>query len=412
MAYEEDVARNLRAVAELAPDPPGEVLAMAGELRGRRRRARRRATVTGAVALVGTIALGATALSATGSADRQPPGGPRGRITGTYMSQTLRSLLPEGGISDEKGYGIGEMAMPDMGPTAWLQFDDGHGSVQVSLTTDRVDLPIGPDTGGTQCADPFETPIESCERTVRPDGSVLVITKELPRPPAPDRSWIAVFTGTDGRRVRLSERDYQPNGQSSGRTVLPLSPEQLTAVVASSAWDPLFEDFRRGATGRPTAPASPAPSLPSAQTLLPTLTQLLPVGATAGEPGPQQTSGGVHLPVTVDGRTSTVLVRVEPHLVKDHESAQDAFARLVGTDGVTPASPESDGTLSAVRVTGPSKGSQEPAMYWAGLALRPDGTLVSVSEVNASTWYGAQPGTPALTGEQLRAIAVSPLWGH
>ncbi|MFG2824084.1 hypothetical protein ACGFX4_32220 [Kitasatospora sp. NPDC048365] len=406
-AFEEEFAKALRNSAELAPDPPGEMLARVAEARGQARRGRRRAASVAGAGVLGVALLASAGHLGLpfpgGDGDKVKPGGPRGRITGTYMSQTLRALLPAGGISDEQGYGIGQMAMPDMGPTAWLQFDDGQGSVQVNLSTDRVDLPIGADTRGTRCEDPYDTPIESCDRTVRPDGSIVVVTKQLPRPPADERIWIAVYTGTDGRQVRLSERDYQQNGTSSGRTQMPLTPEQLTSVITSSTWDPLFEDFRRGATGRPAAP-EPVGAAP--KDLLATLRQLLPNGVTPGEPGPQDTPDRAHLPVTVADRTGSLVVQIQPKWANT-EKKRSSFGTESGQQDLVRAA---DGTVSVIRLTGTSKGQPEPVQYWEAEVLRPDGTLVTLAQVNSATWYGAKPGTPVLTIEQLRAIALDPTW--
>ncbi|GAA4870714.1 hypothetical protein [Kitasatospora terrestris] len=405
-AFEEEFAKALRNSAELAPDLPGEMLARVAEARGQARRGRRRAASVAGAGVLGVALLASAGHLGLafpgGDGDKVKPGGPRGRITGTYMSQTLRALLPAGGISDEQGFGIGQMAMPDMGPTAWLQFDDGHGSVQVNLSTDRVDLPIGADTPGTRCEDPFDTPIESCDRTVRPDGSIVVVTKQLPRSPATDRTWIATYTGTDGRHVRLSERDFQPNGTSSGRTQLPLTPEQLTAVITSSTWDPLFEDFRRGATGRPTAPE---PVLAAPTNLLATLRQLLPTGVTPGDPGPQDIPGRAHLPVTAADRTGSLLVQIEPNW--GNAEQRNSFGSDSNQHDLVRAA---DGTVSVIRLTGTSKGQPEPVHYWQAEVLRPDGTMITLSEVNSTTWYGAKPGTPVLTVEQLRTIALDPAW--
>jgi len=413
MSFDEDLARLIRESAELAPDPPGETLALAGARRGRRRGLRRRAALTGAAALA-VAALTATTLPGTSG---PATGGPHGRITGTYMLTTLASLLPPGQISDQLGYGIGESDRPEIGPLAVLQYDDGHGSTRVVLATDRIDLPITDATPDTQCRDPFTERVESCRRTVGPDGSVLVVRKDVPMDSDLIRTWTAVYTGADGRQVRINEANLGAgNGHSASRPDLPLTLEQLAAVVTSDAWNPVFEDFTRGATHPPTDPAAAAPLLPVstpsvlspavAAKWLGTVRSLLPTGAVPGDPGEQLTGGAVHLPVTFDGRTSAVQVRVQPGWAAANRDRAASFGHDAEPGSLVRGG---DGTVSAVQVVH-DKHDQTRVLYWTADALRADGTLISVTEVNGTTWYDPQPGTPALSTDQLRDMAAADAW--
>ncbi|WP_354643087.1 hypothetical protein [Kitasatospora camelliae] len=402
MSFDDRFARILREAADLAPGPPGPALVGGAERRGRRRRARRHAALT-----AGACALALVGLTVTGAADlgsRDPAGRPGDRITGTFMSGTLRSLLPPGQVTDVQGFGIGELTAPSRGPIASLVFDDGRGRGIVRLITDRVDPPGTGDTADTRCPDPFQTPTESCERTVRPDGSVLVVAKYPSRDPDDQRNWVVTYTGADGRRIRVDE--YNGAYDTVTREEPPLTADQLAAVATSPAWDPVFEQFTRDATPRPTAPGTTV-TPPSPDLLLGVLRTLLPAGAEPHPAGEQQTRGTAHLLVTADGRTSMLSVRVDPRWAQglDHDPRGS-----YGSGSEDPVVRAEDGTLSFTREDHASKGGEGPALSWGAEALHPDGTRVTVGEWNGTTGYQAEPGEPALTKERLRAIAADPAW--
>ncbi|MEU9129506.1 hypothetical protein AB0D08_15600 [Kitasatospora sp. NPDC048540] len=410
MTFEEDFSHALRDAAELSPDPPAVALARSAARIGHLRRQRRRAVLVtsslAAVVLAGLTVAGAhlPGLKTT------PSGGHRSdRITGPFMDRTIRALLPTGEVQESRAFGLGEVQAPGAGPLVSVVFDDGRGSAMVTLTTDRVALPITTKTNGTECWDSFSSPVEACTRTPRPDGSVLLIQKLHPRDQYDVRTWMAVYTGADGHQIRVDETNSRNAGLPLTRDAPPLNDEQLAALVTSRLWDPVFEEFTGPATPRPTAPVTRAPARPPASAeVLAKATALLPAGVTAGDGGTQESEGTAHFPVTSQGRESTLAVTVTPHWREEDQDDPKTFFRGFADSGTL--STAADGTLVIVRVTGASKGSPEPALHWSVEALHPDGTMVQVNEwIGAKVW-DAVPGTPALTTDQLTALVTGPAW--
>ncbi|GAA1233355.1 hypothetical protein GCM10009665_24550 [Kitasatospora nipponensis] len=413
MPFDDQFSRLLHEAAELAPDPPGAVLAGSARRIGRRQAVRRRAAMAGSVAALALVGLAAAELApGIGGSSRVSAAGARsGRITGAFMDDTLKSLLPPGQVTDDQGFGIGEMALPGIGPTATLKYDDGHGAGMVVLSTNRVPVPIVQGTEGTRCQDPFEAPVEGCVRTVRPDGSVLVIDRLGPRAPNVTRNWIAIYTGTDGRQVRVDEYNATTAGPPLTRENPPLSADQLTAVVTSTAWNPVFEAFDPVPTGAPTAPAGSAAASPEPSAILATVGHLLPPGVLS-EAGstPQDTAGQAHLRVTVEGRASLLQVTVFPQW----QQGVDEHPRQTFESGAAPGTllRTVDGSSVITTAVGASKGGGGPDLQWSVDVLHPDGTRVRVTEWNGANGYDFEPGTPALTTDQLADVATASAWRH
>ncbi|MFI1227067.1 MULTISPECIES: hypothetical protein [unclassified Streptomyces] len=171
-------------------------------------------------------------------------------------------------------------------------------------------------------------------------------------------------------------------------------------------------------TGGPTAPAkdaprtedpSPDPSSPESQDpgepapaldytlLMPTFRALLPQGLTVGE---ETDSGGEFASVVVDdgkGRT-LVQINVQPDM---RDAAEDLYRE---------ATTLPDGTLLATSKVPGEKGGAG-VVWWTADTMRPDGMRVVVSAFNSGEQ--STPATrpePALTMDQLVALATSPQW--
>ncbi|MGK4585925.1 hypothetical protein [Kitasatospora sp. HPMI-4] len=402
MTYEEEFASALRAIADRAPEPPGETLALASERRGRRRRLRRRAVVTGAVAVV--VLAGVTVSTLPGRAGGQgPAGGMSPEITGRFMTDTFKALLPAGRVTVDAGYGAGDRGA-GQGPLAVLEFDDGQGAAQLDLSAERVGVPITAATQGTQCIGSVDYPTELCNRVVRSDGSILMVQKFLPRAPDWTRRWWVVYTAPDGRQVQVNEL-ARGSAERPARQVLPVSTQWLTDVVASSVWDPVFGAVTQ-ATASPPAPGTVADP-PAAAELRTALRGLLPAGAQARDAGAADVPGSTLLSVTLADRTSNVGIDVMPGSESGDPERRTAFTKDVDPASVVRSE---DGTLTVARTYGASKSAAEPVVQWVVEALRPDGTLVAVSEWNGTDPAAPVPGTPALTVDQLRAIAFGARW--
>ncbi|WP_327066243.1 hypothetical protein [Kitasatospora sp. NBC_01302] len=404
MPLEDSITELLREAADLAPDTPGELLADGGERRGRRRVARRRAgIVAGGVAVLAVAGLVAVQLRpgddrvAPSSRQTTASPGPSSALA------TLVPLLPPGRTSERSG--------PDpvtgQGPAARLVFDDGHGATLLQLSTATVGLPLGDDTDGTQCPDPFMMPTEDCTRTVRPDGAILVVDRAAPFSTDPAKEWSAVYTRVDGRQVRLDEYNSRTPAGPATRADPALSAEQLTAVVTSSSWDGLI-----GAARPVTAPTTgtPAPKAPRPADVLATADRLLPAGVQHDNgTTPQTTAGEGHLTVTAAGRSSVLVITVDPQLDRGAGDPRGAFEGSVRA-GQQLTRAVNGGSSVITSTTPVTTSSGAPASLWMVEAMLPDGTGVTIDETDGSNGYDIQPGPPVLTIDQLTALATDPGW--
>ncbi|WP_035849402.1 hypothetical protein [Kitasatospora azatica] len=402
MPFDDKFTRLLQEAAELAPDPPGSALADAAERRSRRHTARRRAAVAGGAAALLVVGLGAAelrpgGLSVAASHDRS------GGVSAQFMIDTLTSLLPPGRISEAHGSGIGDGSTPGGGPQASLLYDDGHGAALVQLTTDRLSLPVTRWTGGTQCPDPFNAPVEGCTRTVRPDGSVVVFQREAPRTAGAPATWTVLYTGTDGRRVRIDERNSRTTGAPTTRPQPPLGGDQLTAVAVSAEWDLLFAEFTVSASAPPAATAERTPS-----EIIAAVEKLLPAGARCeADPSKQVTLGTAHLTVTLEGRTSMLTITA----LRDWNLGLPRSPRETFD-----AAPQSNTVTHTADGTSVVSWSAEPGTDGGTVRGRvvhtqhPDGTRVEVVEWSGTNGYQFTDTALALSSDQLAAIAADTSW--
>ncbi|MFF1873824.1 hypothetical protein [Streptomyces sp. CB03911] len=393
MPFEDEFPLALRSAAELAPDP-GAVGLAAGAVRRARRR-RTRGALAGTAAALAVAALGALLLPGAGAGAAPGPSGgqvaSRG-VSGAEMVGLLKALLPPGRIS-EAGADTGAR------PVVHLLFDDGRGAATITLFVERVS---GPDAA--RCLDSFDTPTESCERTVRPDGSVVVIDKMNGRSADLPKEWRAVYATPGGKQVLLTSYNGVNAGPPTTRPEPPLSAEQLTAVVTSPSWDAVFAGLPApSASGGSPLPSPGAASAPAPAGILATVAPLLPPGSVIGEPQTQESAGRAHLRVTFEGRTSLLLVSVDPASA-ENRAAKDVFER---NPAVTR---RPDGSAVDVQVGGASGSADGPALNWSVEVFHPDGRRIRVGEWNGENGYDFRPGTPALTVEQLTAIAADPAW--
>ncbi|MFD8754877.1 hypothetical protein ACFV0O_28415 [Kitasatospora sp. NPDC059577] len=407
MSPDDTFARLLRDAADLAPAPSAAGLAD-GARRHHRRHRRRQAVLTGGAALTAAAVVALAvwhpgADAGTGTATAPTAGWPE-QITARFMTDTLTSVLPPGRIGATHGNGVGDGPVPGLPPSAFVLYDDGNGAGMVNLTINRAALPITDATRGTQCVDPVEAPSEGCERTVLPDGGIVVVDKLAPDAQAQVTKWQATYTGTDGRQVGIWEVNSTSFGPPLSRPAPPLTSAQLVAAVTSSAWNPVFANpAPTGTTGTAPAASGPAPAQ-----ILATATTLLPPGAVTDSGAAQHTPGQAHLSLTLEGRTSMLAVHIQPRPGDKAEAAREREAFEQDTSGTLTHAP--DGSSVLVRETGATKTGGGPTLWWSVEVLHPDGTRVLATEWNGTSEAQALPGTPALTVDQLRTIATAPAW--
>ncbi|MFJ2581292.1 hypothetical protein [Kitasatospora aureofaciens] len=405
--FADDFARALRGAAELAPEPVKHTLAANAEQRGRRRRRRRRTAFAGGLAVLvlagagGFAAVGDGSFGAVGPAD--PPAPDLPKMSSEEVVGLISGLLPPGKVRVIVDGGAGDRGQHRTGATLW--FDDGAGESIVEVSAERTDL--RPDAG-TVCADPFSTPQDSCDRTVRPDGSALVIDKLRDSYNAAKREWRATWAGPDGRRVMVTEYNGQPG--ASNRPNPPLTADQLTALLTAPAWDRIFASLAPvpGAPKPGDAPA-PTPSQgqsqgPSNADLLAKLVPLLPAGAKVSG----QDDKRAVLTATVDGRSSMLMVGVEPPSQRGRDELKS-----MDHDYTTPLEVREkrpDGTIVDTNRFGNGKGATDPVLHWTATVYYPDGSQVRISEWNGENGFTFKPGDPALDVNGLKAIVTNPAW--
>ncbi|MEW1910866.1 hypothetical protein AB0442_20830 [Kitasatospora sp. NPDC085895] len=393
MPVEESFTTALRSAAELAPEPNALAFAQGAATRGARRRRRRRAAVLAAAAAVAAAVLAAGSLPAL-HGGRAPAAQPWSSVSGEYMRDALVSLLPNGHVTSAMGF-TGNEGDVKTGPSAVVEIATARGAGQVTLSLDRVTTPVRESSLGTHCFDPSERPTESCNRTVEPDGSVLMVNVLLPEQAGMGKTMVASWTHPDGRQVRIDSFDR------SGRGEPPLTGEQAVAVLRGTAWDVGFGGVQ--ATDAPR----PGVTLPATAALHDAVAKLLPAGAAAGPADGLAMPGRVRLQVSLEGRTSWVAVEVEPHWQEGEQSdPRKTFESGRGPELTHTA----DGTSVVAGGHRESDGTDGPEVQWGAEALHPDGTRVTVDEWNGPDARTFLPGAPALTVEQLRALATAPAW--
>ncbi|WP_395296693.1 hypothetical protein ACF9IK_27030 [Kitasatospora hibisci] len=401
MSFEDEFAQALRGAVALAPEPALHTLAGAAERRGRRRRSQRRALAVGGLAAVLVVAVSLTTLVG-GSHAVHPATEPVRPMTAEESIDLFTSLLPPGKArvlaAGTPGEGATNGDRYQTGGT--LLFDDGKGESLISYAVSRTELT--PEAGAV-CMDGFSEPQESCERTVATDGSALVVDKLKDRNSDSHREWRATWAAPDGRQVAITEHNGQP--ATPNRESPPLDAEQLRALVTAPAWERLFDALP--ARENAPKPLTPEPG-PKAEELLAALVPLLPPGAV---PSGQDGRNGPHLTVTYEGRTSMLSVCVTAPGVRGIEDKE--YAETEGSGGpLAVRERRPDGSTVVTDMGGNGKTAVDPILRWSAAVHYADGRAVAIDEWNGENGYTFRPGTPALSLDQLKAIATAPAWRH
>ncbi|MEU8510408.1 hypothetical protein AB0C76_02305 [Kitasatospora sp. NPDC048722] len=400
-AFEDGFARALRGAAELAPEPVQHTLAAVAEQRGRRWRRRRTVVASGLAVLVLAGAGGVAAVGrgpfvgAVGPADPAP----EQTMPAHELVTLVSGLLPKGTVT-LLGGGDPTTKLHGHQTAVTMLFDDGAGASVVEAFAERTNL--RPEEGAV-CTDPFQTPQDSCRRTVRPDGAAIAIDKLRSTTTQGGREWRATLALPDGNRVQVIEYNGQP--ATANRPDPPLNDAQLTTMLCSVEWLRVFAALSpvRGAPTPGNAPVpTPSASAPSNAELLAKVVPLLPAGAKVEGRDPEH---GV-LTVTVDGRTSMLMVGADA----PSKRGQDEL-RSMDNDLPTPLEVREkrpDGTLVVTDRFGNGKTATNPVLHWTAAVHTPDGGQVRISEWNGENAYTYRPGDPALDLDHLKAIVTAP----
>ncbi|WP_328776061.1 hypothetical protein OHU17_16400 [Streptomyces goshikiensis] len=417
MPFEDELGNALRRAGD-GFTTDGHALVEAGERRGRRLVARRRAAVVGGSVL--TLAVVATGGAYTGGLFggaggsggpgrvdvAAPPelsagptkaparGGPSSRtgsgaVSGAQLVSVLKELLPGGKVTDTEASGTGAPQNPSVRGV----YDDGEGAAQIGVTLTRTD-PDGRSTAGAlECPDANTTDYEACATETLADGSKVMVFQgyEYPDRREPTKLWRATLVTRQGFQVEVMEWNAPAEkGAKVSRPAPPLGPAQLKAFAASPLWHPALGDL-------PAAPAEgPAPD-PVGADARAVLESLVPKnGITVASKG----GGGDYAYLVLDDGKGASLVQVNVQ--------EQMGAALGGHMGGATTLP--DGT-KVLETKQPGEKGGKGVLWWSADTLRPDGRRVVVSAFN--TGNQSKPATrkePVLTMEQLRTIALDPKW--
>ncbi|MEU9301368.1 hypothetical protein [Streptomyces sp. NPDC048269] len=410
MPFEDELGEALRRAGD-GFTADRLALVDAGERRGRRLVARRRAAVVGgsvlALALVGSVgAYSGGLLGGSGPVNvaaprpletTKPPqpgkmtGGGTGAVTAEGLLAVFRGLLPAGQLTDTVARGTDEP------PMASGVFDDGNGKAAISVGLSRVDPGGSNAREMTRCGDKEVQGYDDCLAEQLGDGSRLLLYKgyEYPDRRVDTKVWRAVLVTPQGFQVDASEWNAPAEkGAAISRPNPPLTTAQLKALVTADQWHPALNDLPAAPVERAESPVSGAG--PQAG---PVLQSLLPKdGVTVVSEGGE---GDYAYAVLDDGKgKSMVQVNVQPNM-------RDLLAGYMAGDGVTTLP---DGTKVKAEQKPGEKGGAG-VVWWSVDTLRPDGVRVVVSAFNSGSQN--KPATrkaPLLTMDQLKEIALSPKW--
>ncbi|MEU2074708.1 hypothetical protein [Streptomyces sp. NPDC013489] len=426
--FEDELGAILRHAGDgFAADDRRE-LVEGGLRRGRRRLIRRRLAMTGGVLALAAVGIGGayggsllplgadapnTSVAApakpTATTDpvpgRQKPG--EARIPVKDIAAALKANTPAGTweIDDLDGFG----------QSAGGVFDDGDGKAAVTVGLYR---PGTGEAGEDQvaCPDKIAIPFDDCVEEKLTGGSRLMIFQgyEYPDKREETKAWRAVLLTRDGFLIDVSEYNAAAEkGAPVSRENPPFTPAQLKALVTAPDWGPLFAqlpgnvDMSGGAGGQVSGPGKGGPDVqdtpprhvePSGDAVRSTLRSLLPKGLKVTDKGGE---GEYAYVVVDDGKgKSLVQINVQPNM-------SDVAGDLFGSGDVTTLP---DGRRVKLTQQPGEKGG-EGVVWWTVDTLTPEGFRVVVSAFNAGTQHeAATRAEPALTMEQLKAIALSAKW--
>ncbi|MET9991616.1 hypothetical protein ABZ061_18895 [Streptomyces mutabilis] len=394
-------------------DTDRTALVAGGRSRGRRALTRRRAGVVGgAVAGVALVGVGGAVLLPQGKSDgpdvsaassstssrpsasaSTPPPEP---VSGDTILGEFKKLLPEGKFSQEDARGSADA------PYAYLVYDDGEGAAAMNVSFQRVE-PGSPHVRElTGCPDRTFTPYDDCSSTRLPDGSLLRLLKgyEYPDKRVDTKYWSADLVTTEGQHVSVGEWNAPAQkGAPVSRAEPPLSAEELKEVVTAEVWRKVVDAMPASPTPPAAAPSDTVPPAVSGKDITETLTGLLPEGLDVVRKGGQETE---YTYVVVDDGRGESMVQVNVQY-----GMADVAHQLYAGGETLP-----DGTRVAVQ-EGNGDDRVAGVLMWTADTLRPGeaGFRVVISAFNNGAPH-AEPsrGTPALTMDQLREMALSPEW--
>ncbi|MFJ5709863.1 hypothetical protein [Streptomyces sp. NPDC093105] len=400
-------------------------LVSGGLARGRRRLLRRRLAVTGGALALAAVGVGGvyagSVVTPAGPADKagvaaapktsgSPTAAPSPESSGEAASDSLKPGMAEIPLSEiadvvKANTPAGEWRFNDLGGTGQGLsgvYDDGKGEAGVSVFLSRAGRSPEAGVDMVTCPDQVYVPHDDCDTGKLPDGSRWMVFQgyEYPDKREETKNWRAVLLTADGFLIDASEYNAPAEkGAAISRENPPFTAAQLRALVTADAWRPLFEQI----PPLPTAPAQPgkvrqAPPQIVGNGVTSTLRSLMPKGLTVVGKGGEGEFGYV---VVDDGKgRSLVQINVQYGM-------GDVAGDLFGSGDVTTLP---DGRkVKLTRQPGEKGGAG--VVWWTADTMTKDGFRVVVGAFNTGSQHeAATRAEPALTMEQLKAIALDPKW--
>ncbi|MFG2991073.1 hypothetical protein ACGFZK_17620 [Streptomyces sp. NPDC048257] len=413
MPFEDELGGALRRAGDgFTTDQ--HALVDAGEQRGRRLVARRRAALAGgsvlALAVIATAGAYTGGLfdgsGASGTADvaapptlpgkdgKQPPAG-SGAVTAEQLITNLRGLLPGGQLTQPQARGTGD----ELGPHVSGVYDDGRGKAAIAVRLQRVDPKGSIAREQTECGDKTLRGYDDCRTEQLADGSRLLLYKgyEYPDRREDTKVWWAVLVAPQGFLVNVSEWNAAAEkGSPVSRTDPPLATAELKALATSPTWHAALNELTEPEPEAPRESSSAALRDRNAGAALEHLLGGFGITAPIVAKGGEGTYGYA---VLDDGKgKSLVQINVQ-------QAAKELDFSAAGV--IT----QPDGTKVKVS-TGPGE-KGKGVIQWTVDTLRKDGLRVVVSAFNTADQSGAPTRRePALTLEQVKEIALAPGWNR
>ncbi|GAA3829626.1 hypothetical protein GCM10022403_073590 [Streptomyces coacervatus] len=331
--------------------------------------------------------------SSTPSATSTPAPAP---VSGDDLIRTLEKLLPHGKFSKAEARGTDEPPAPYV----HLVYDDGKGAAAVGVSLARVEPGSDEARQATECPGKAFAHYDACSTTRLPDASVVMVLQgyEYPDRRVDTKWWSAELVTPTGQHVSVSEWNAAAEKDSPvTRAEPPLSADRLRKLAAASAWRDAIDSMPED-TAEPTAQPTGSDTA-VAVPIAPMLRSLLPKRKFTVSEDSGDDSGFGYLVVDDGMGKSLVQVNVQGDM-------SDVAGDLFGSGAKTLP----DGTKVAVHQE-PSEKGGAGAVMWTVDTLRSDGRRVVISELNSGAPHDdATRRTPALSIEELRAIALSPKW--
>ncbi|MCM1971969.1 hypothetical protein [Streptomyces sp. G1] len=424
MPFEDELGEALRRTGD-GFTSEGRDLVDAGERRGRRMVARRRAAIAGgsalALALIGTAGAYANGMlwgagggggRANVASSQEPPAlGPMvrqgqternnrvgtGAVSAEQLTGVLKQLLPQGTLSAVEARGTGH----ELGPAVSAVFDDGEGKSMVGFGLYRIDPKGEMAEDMLKCPSKTTTKHDSCTSETLEDGSRLFLYKGYVYPDhrADVKSWRAIVVTPQGFMVDAHEENSeQEKGSPVSRPAPPLTLAQMKALVTSPLWHPALNDLpAAGQEDERPAGRQGARAAGILEELL--RADGIPIVSRDEE------HGDLGYLVLDDGKGKS-LVSLDIQVDSQRKPGEPATWADLFKDAETLP----DGSKVLTEKRDGDKGV--PGMlWWKAEVLRPNGTRLILSSFNAETQGSAVTRKePVLSVERMKELVTSPKW--